>query len=193
MMKKTTKTTTYTGYNNRPYKLPPPEEIIPDVLMAFTYNPSFTPMEGEIIDMPTYVNELTEVFRKLKYCKIHLAHEISSTGKFHLHGYIKIQNPIKFTLFDFYHLKQDGVLEIDTINDSDVWHTYVYKQKTIMTEFLKEQKVPYEINTIDSKLYTIKIDPLLKMRKCKRVELPPLEEYIEQNQKPIYIIPDLSV
>lgn len=171
MTKKTPKMApAYSNYNNRPYKLPPPEEIVPDAVMAFTYNPSFTPTDDEILDLPTYINELTDVFRKLKYCKLHLAHEISCNAKWHLHGYIKITDVMRFYIFDLKHLKSDGVFEIDTISDPLKWKDYVYKQKALMTDFLASHKVPYEINTIDSKLYIIKVDALLKMRKSKREE-----------------------
>lgn len=159
----------YNGYNDRPHKCPAPEDM-PDELMTFTYNPNFTPFDGVIMDMATYSNELVDVFKLLKYCEIKLVHEISSSGKWHLHGYIKIINKMKFVLFDFKILKEHGVFEIDTIADPDKWKEYVYKQKSLMTDLLKEYKIPYSYNTMDDKLYIVKVDPLVKMKKCKKEE-----------------------
>lgn len=169
MTKKPLKPNGYAGYNNRPHKCPSPEDM-PDELMAFTFNPNFTPWDDKIMDMATYSNELVEVFRQLKYCKIKLYHEISCSGKWHLHGYIQIDNKMKFVLFDYKILQENGVFEIDYINDSQIWKEYVYKQKELMLELLKDYKIPYALNTIDDKLYMVKVDPLVKMKKCKREE-----------------------
>jgi len=181
----------YAGYNNRMHKLPSPEDMIIDALMSFTYNPLITPYDKDILDMPTYVNELMETFKKLKYCKIKLYHEISSTGKFHLHGYIKIEDPMRFTIFDFPKLKTEGTLEIDIINDTTTWAKYVFKQLHLMKPFCDSQKVPPSIDNIDSKLYVVKVDPLVQMRRCKRDQIE-LEEFDERlHNKTAYLLPNL--
>lgn len=168
MTKKPLKANAYSGYNNRPHKCPSPEDM--DELMAFTFNPNFTPWDDKIMDMSTYNNELVEVFSKLKYCKIKMYHEISCSGKWHLHGYIHIDNKMKFTLFDYKVLQDNGVFEIDYINDKNIWKEYVYKQKDLMLELLKDYKVPYAFNTIDDKLYNVKVDAVAKMKRCKKEE-----------------------
>lgn len=183
----------YNGFNNRMHKLPSPEDMDTDKLMSFTFNPLITPYDKDILDMPTYVNELMDTFKRLKYCRIKLFHEISSTGKFHFHGYIKIEDPMRFTIFDFPKLKPEGTLEIDHINDSAVWAKYALKQVNIMKPFCDSQKVPHTIDNIDGKLYTVKVDPLLQMRKCKR-EAIELEEFEERlHNKISYIVPNLGV
>lgn len=174
------KKTLYSGYNNRPIKAISPEDLILNVDLAFTFNPNFTPYDDHILDMKTYNNELVEVFTKLKYCKIKLVHEISCMGKFHLHGYIQISDRIRFYTTDLQMLKQHGVFEIDTINDKEIWKQYVYKLSTDMKEFCKTEKVPYMLDTISDKLYQCKIDPLQKMRKCKKEE----PEYIPSYMPP---------
>jgi len=169
-MRKSPTTATYASFNNRPVKIPSPEDIETDTLMSFTYNPLITPYDETVIDMKTYNNDLVETFNKLKYCKIKLVHEISCMGKFHLHGYIIITHKIKFYTTDVKILKENGVFEIDFINDEEIWKKYVYKLKTDMQEHCKEYGCPYQLNTIDDKLYMCKIDPLNKMKKSKKEE-----------------------
>lgn len=168
-MKKTQNANNYAGYNNRPYKVMSPEDMSDD-LMAFTFNPNFTPYDDVVLDLKTYSNELVEAFKQLKYCKIKLYHEISCNGKWHLHGLIKIIDKMKFTIFDLQILKTHGVFEIDTIGKMEDWFSeaYVFKQKKLMVPLLTEYGIPYSYNTIDDKLYLVKIDPLLKMKKCKK-------------------------
>ena len=173
-MKKTPTTTkksnNYNGYNNRPYKLPSPEEMS-DELMSFTYNPKITPTDKGKINMPLYYNELVQIFRSLQYAKVKLWHEISCTGKWHLHGLIKISNKMKFTMFDFAILQQDGVFEIDTISDYEHWvNVYCNKQQHLMQPILDEYKIPYEINSMEAPLKLKKIDPIYSMAKCPRIE-----------------------
>lgn len=67
-------------------------------------------------------------------------------------------------------LKQHGVFEIDIINDPQIWKEYVYKLSKDMKEYCKIEKVPYMLDTINDKLYECKIDPLQKMKKCKKEE-----------------------
>lgn len=169
-MRKSSNTATYASYNNRPIKLPSPEDISLNTLMAFTYNPNFTPYDETVIDMKTYNNDLVDVFSQLKYCKIKLVHEISCMGKFHLHGYIMITHKIKFYTTDIQILKLHGVFEIDFINDEEIWETYVYKLKDDMKEHCKEYGCPYKLDTIEDKLYKCKVDALTKMKKCKKEE-----------------------
>ena len=169
---------TYTSYNNRPYKLPSPEEMSDD-LMAFTYNPKITPNDKGRLNMELYYNELIDVFWNLQYSNVKLYHEISATGKWHLHGFIKIHNKMKFTLFDLPLLMQDGVFEIDTIGDMEGWLVYIHKQKQLMDDILKEYKIPLEINSIDGTLKKKKIDPIYSMAKCKQID--PMEN--DDNEK----------
>lgn len=173
------KVNTYNNYNNRPYKLPSPEEMSDD-LMSFTYNPKITPLDKGRLNLDLYYNEIIDIFWNLQYAKVKLYHEISCTGKWHLHGYIKILNKMKFTLFDLPLLMQDGVFEIDTIGDMSGWIVYITKQKVLMEEILKEYKIPYEINSIDGTLKKKKIDPIYSMAKC--VKIDPME-YESDNEK----------
>lgn len=179
-MGKNPKSGTYSGYNNRPHKLPSPEDMS-DELMSFTYNPNFIPpYKNFILDMATYYNELIQLFSSMKYCKVKLYHEISCQGKWHLHGFIKVLDKMKFVLFDLPVLKDKGVFEIDIIGDKDGWNKYIFKQKELMVELLAEYKIPYAIDNIDSKLLLKKIDPLQKMAKCEiiQVELSDNEEML---------------
>lgn len=164
------KSNTYSSYNNRPFKVPSPEEMSDD-LMTFTFNPKITPLcKIDAYQLDIYYNELINIFASLRYCKVKLYHEISSTGKWHLHGYIKVLNKMKFTLFDLQYLMVHGVFEIDTMFDIDGWKLYVHKQQELMLPILNEYKVPLVINSIDGVLKKIKIDPLFAMAKCSQVE-----------------------
>lgn len=170
-MRKTQKTASYSAFNNRPYKVMSPEDMQDD-LMAFTFNPKFIPdYKNFVLDMATYHNELINLFSTLKYAKIKVYHEISCLGKWHLHGFIKITDKMRFTLFDLHYLKDKGVFEIDTIGNMEEWKLYIHKQRDLMLELLQDYKIPYDIDNIDGKLLLKKIDPVLKMAKCKEVDL----------------------
>lgn len=155
------------GYRNMAHKCISPEDVIVNTEYAFTFNPSFTPYgSGNRIHLSTYYNELVDVFKSLKYCQIRLYHEISSKGKFHLHGYIKIIDVMDFYILDLPILRKEGTYEIDVINDDDVWKKYVLKGLHIMEPYCKKHKMPYELCNYDGyKILYVKKDALQNITK----------------------------
>lgn len=163
-------------FNNRPVKVLSPEDVVPNTLMAFTFNPSFEPYSWaspSIIRYDTYHNRLIDIFKELKYSKVKLYHELSCMGKWHLHGYIIIEKPMEFTLFDLKYLKADATMEIDTIGNPEVWEKYVMKQQPLMQQLLIDQMagIPSFISNMDgAKLLKVKVD---KLRKDEELRICP--------------------
>lgn len=89
-----------------------------------------------------------QLFKKyvLDYADINLVPEISSKGRIHYHGTIKFKDTVSYHLVGAYHLQQATNIEIDTIDNLDNWHKYMYKDKTLIMPFIKNLHLPYQIN-----------------------------------------------
>lgn len=153
MMKKTPTTTSYKGYNNRPHKIPDPKLLKIDELYSLSLNPGSNPVnyvpknDTFQYNYRVYTNKIINIINKCKNCKITMYPELSSSGKYHYHGYITILNIAYFMLYDIHILKQYSCFEIDIINDSKIWSEYVFKGKHYMEIFCKDEKIPYKLIT----------------------------------------------
>lgn len=58
--------------------------------------------------------------------------EVSSTGRLHFHGTIRILDPKQFYVYTVPILQASGTYEIDTIQNPDEWRTYCEKQESVM-------------------------------------------------------------
>lgn len=143
----------FSGYNNRPHKMPDPKLMHINTKYALSLNAGSQPFEylehndTHKGDIQIYTNE---ILKKIKLCtnaEIEVYPEISSSGRWHYHGYIVIKNLAKFLLFDFNYLKQYFCFEIDTIGDIEEWTIYVNKGSHYMEEYCKESDIPYKITT----------------------------------------------
>lgn len=123
-----------------------------DITKYYTF--SFNPVEQpEFVSFyKTHLNSLKDWsdniktnLLKLHFCKYHLACEISTGGRLHYHGYIRITNIVKFYLQDLAYLKTLGTFEIDKITDNIKWDTYVYKQKIFMEPYCQTEDITYEL------------------------------------------------
>lgn len=118
------------GHFDRPkHDIIPLEGIDRNEFYAFTFNPCDSYQHFRSVE------RLRECYHDLKE-KIFFNHivyyelypELSSKGRFHVHGYIQIQNPVNFYLNVIPHLCAKGTMVIKLLNDSDVWGEYCHKQ-----------------------------------------------------------------
>lgn len=155
MIKKTLSKVQYKGYNNRPHKVPDPKELKVGVLYAISLNPGALPViyaeknDSFKYNYRHYTNTILNKINKCVNCNINVNPELSSSGKWHYHGWIKIQDLARFMLYDIKILKQYFCFEIDTIANEDKWREYVLKGEFYMKEFCESEKIPYKIQTGD--------------------------------------------
>lgn len=158
MDRKKTHKSAFIQYNNRKHKILAPEEMSLEQWYTFTYNPETQPRRPNMmIDLISWHNGMDHKFKR-KYCQIEAVPEISSNGRFHYHGLIKITNIMKFYIEDLPVLRDGATYEIDTISDMTAWKTYMYKQQYLMEPLTKEYGIPYTYYS--HKIMKVKTTPL---------------------------------
>ena len=131
---------------NRPHKCPKTEDLEINVKYAFSYSPDGRLLGSTNNDhssrLADTIKHVTRTMKKLSHCHVICALESSSSGRFHYHGTIEINNIGKFILNDMPLLQKDATYEIDTIKDMCVWETYVYKQRSIWATLIESMNLP---------------------------------------------------
>lgn len=157
-MRKIPKNGYYATFNNRQHKNPSPEEI-EDKLYAFTFNPTKQPLTPQFkLDLITWHNGMDNIFKDLRYSRVELRPELSQGSRWHYHGRIKIEETMKFFIYDLPVLRANGSYEIDTISDETKWIKYISKQEELMKKITKEFKIPYIYDS--RKTMKVKVEPL---------------------------------
>lgn len=84
---------------------------------------------------------------KLKHTDIviNCVPEISKAGRLHLHGVIKFYTNVSIAEFYMLLLGYPYAVEIDSIEDSELWETYRYKSQHIMKPLCQKYNKQYEI------------------------------------------------
>ena len=171
MFRKSQKTAPYATFNNRKYKIPPPEDISEGQICSFTFNPVVQPqLPNYSLNLVSWHNGMDNIFKGCKYAQIKAYVELSSGGRFHYHGTIEIRNVLKFFIFDLPLLKAQGSYEIDHINDLVKWLTYCTKQEGKMKSLTKEYGIPYHYD--GSKPMKLKINPLNDTPLSEFIKIP---------------------
>lgn len=131
-----------------------PEEVVDNTLYTFSFNPEEQPMFQKFYSMT--LNNLKDwsqqqhnILTSLKYCKVECYMEISSGGRLHFHGYIKITDTVNFFLKTIKHIRHYGTYEIDHITDHEKWSEYVSKMEKKMKTFCENHSMIYKINNFD--------------------------------------------
>lgn len=134
--------------DNAQWKSITPEEMVACTWYTITLNPKnqffdetatrHTPRLAECIDY------LYECLAYLKNVRIELYPEISSLGRVHYHGILKVYDIFEFYLKDIPMLKDICSFEIDKIDSMETWIKYCTKQKSIMEKHstVKSGKAP---------------------------------------------------
>lgn len=131
-----------------------PEDIECGKEYSFSFNPEDQPKFERFYNMKlntlrTFSEENEKIFHLLRYCDVKVYLEISSKGRFHYHGYIKIEHIPKFIIHDLAKLRSVGTYEIDMIKSPETWWQYVSKQRHFMLDYAKQNDMKYEIDTFD--------------------------------------------
>lgn len=119
-----------------------PELIAEGKEYTFSYNPELQPSPNVTIE--EWFEFVMTTFNKCENCNITAVPELSSKGRLHYHGIIKIKCKYKFFLVDLQDLMYKGTLEIDHMNDPTVWRTYMYKGHNYMRELMNSLTIPYD-------------------------------------------------
>lgn len=133
-----------------------PEDCYTGVLYSFSINPQEQPefqcfYRMKLNTLRDWSQQFEDKMSKVHYCEYTLTCEIGSGGRLHYHGYIKINNIVKFYLHDLRYLKELGTYEIDKIEDKEVWNIYVEKQKRFMEKYCKENDIKYILTNVVQK------------------------------------------
>lgn len=127
-----------------------PEECVKGVWYSFSYNPQAQPMLEAInkvdpfgCNLQDWYKEEISSFCRLKYCDIECRLEISSRGRFHVHGRIRVKDVIRFFSVDLRRMQARGSYEIDRINDPIKWDLYCRKQSEVMSDFCESEGICY--------------------------------------------------
>lgn len=107
-------------------KIPKLENIVPAKGYSFTVNPA----EQYFGDVERFRKVIYLMKSKLSSPRFEykLYIEASPKGRVHGHGYIWIHDPFGFVLFDVPFMERFMNIDIDDINDEDVWYNYCTKQ-----------------------------------------------------------------
>lgn len=128
-----------------------PEDVKEDVLYSFSYNPEEQPLfekfyKMKLNNLSDWSNHMKDILTTLHFCNISVFQELSRKGRFHFHGYIKINKILEFYIHDLAKLRHYGTYEIDKINNEDVWETYIHKQERIMKKYCQTHDMFYNIS-----------------------------------------------
>lgn len=139
--------------NKAKFSAPPPERIDPERIYSFSFNPQSQPLferfyNVKLNTLSSWSDEQEQIFKSLKHASVEICQEISSRGRLHYHGYIKIHNVIPFYLTSLKHIAHYGTYEIDEINDNEKWAKYVSKQESLMKPYCERNDMHYSISTI---------------------------------------------
>lgn len=131
-----------------------PEVIEQNVFYTFSFNPKVQPVRHKAgfkcSAFTEWQNDVLRTFRKSTNAMYDLNLELSRAGRLHYHGKIKILNIINFYIQDLPHLADEGVIEIDTIKDSEVWEKYCHKQELLMKPFCQIHGLIYNYTELNN-------------------------------------------
>lgn len=155
----------YSSSGSNRYSCISPELMKTDTLYTFTWNlkeqPTTISKGRSFIYLRDYYNMVIRRLNLLNHCSIKLYPEISSSGRFHFHGTIKINDIALFMLLDLPFLKEKATYEIDVINDMAKWETYIWKSDHIMKPLCDSFKLPYTWRSGDKQ---VKLDAITALK-----------------------------
>lgn len=131
-------------FANPKHSLIAPEEVNPSATYTFTISPREQYTNGSTNTiLKQHLQNILSIINKLGTHKDYyfkLYPELSKTGRLHYHGIIRISNPFNFFL-NLQKVIDDCTMEIDTIEDPDVWTQYTQKQAHLW----KDVSYPYPL------------------------------------------------
>lgn len=117
-----------------------PENIFIDAVYAFNHNPEAQPKIGKLNSVKEWFDTMELLFTKVcNHSKFKLNVEISSTGRYHFHGYISVVDIIGFYTKDVKSLIQSGTSIMKVIDKESDWEEYIWKQKGFIQPHLQAE------------------------------------------------------
>jgi hypothetical protein len=116
-----------------------PEDVQIGKCYAFSYNPISQPKIGRINSVKEWYDIYTKFFgiECMKGSTYQLYVEISSTGRFHFHGIIKILDRMNFYTNDTASLIGAGTSAMKEIESDEIWEKYIMKQQFFIQPYLQ--------------------------------------------------------
>lgn len=117
------------------------DELENGCMYAFTFNPSDQP-KPSCLGVHEWYGEMKGFFNGMQYSKYRLYTEVSKTGRFHFHGFIKIINRLKFCIKEVNQLTTFGTVcikRLKTMEDYLEWLAYCNKQQNEINDYLTEE------------------------------------------------------
>jgi len=113
---------------------------------AFSLNPEYQAEKFATVTRDRMiVNHVKNQLHKLHGCTYAMYPEFAPlTGRLHYHGYLKITK-----VYDFYltlpKVRKLCQIEIDIINDKQIWEEYIFKDRKKMELPMKNKQIPYQL------------------------------------------------
>lgn len=136
--------------SNPKHSLVSPEEVNPTLMYTFTISPREQYTHSKDLTLKKHLKNILKIINKLgthKDYQFKLYPELSSTGRLHYHGTIKITNPFNFYL-NLQKVIDDCTMEIDSIQDMETWAKYITKQEHLWADI----KYPYPLKWSDNNI-----------------------------------------
>ena len=116
----------------------PIEKVIPNVVYTLTLSINHRICPNLKLLVNRYRRRLIKTFHP--YCTYEVFPELSTIGRLHYHGVIKFDSISSIFMFyrNIYTIK-DIHIEIDTIEDKDIWMKYVHKQSKYKSQYIDKE------------------------------------------------------
>lgn len=145
-----------TEFHSERHSVISPEKVHPNVPYTFTWNPDDAHQGWKAERETDRISQVRAYFINLVVNKLNATIkaelEVSPLGRLHFHGTIKfnsLQAIKRFYVMDIRNLLNNAQIEIDSIEDDEVWDTYCRKQNEVMQE---HTITTGKLNLRDSKL-----------------------------------------
>lgn len=160
----------------------PYERLNTKQMYAFTFNPEAQPVLDHPIGVKNWWENMTEFFDELKHCEVRMYCEVSTTGRWHLHGFIHITDKLRFTIYDIPKITSKGSSKIDIMDTSDdyiTWLIYCNKQQNEIQDYLTE----HLYCEVDPKSHKYKnSDGIIQITNKKSITSKDFQTHIYQKQ-----------
>lgn len=116
---------------NTKNEIPKLEDMRVGDIYAFTISPDDSRQYREDIDrLPKSINLIKTTLKSLSF-EYKLYIELSPTGRIHGHGWIWINDPFSFLMYDVHTITKHNTICIKPIDDGDKWVDYCTKQSHV--------------------------------------------------------------
>lgn len=117
------------------------DEIENGGIYAFTWNPLQQPILTDPLGVSDWYHTQREFLTTLKGCSLRMFIEVSKKGRWHFHGFIKIIDRLRFSIYAAPKLCEYGASKMDILHTTDdyaKWLIYCNKQQNEMNDLLTE-------------------------------------------------------